>query len=81
MLEIGRALKAEGKVDYAIAIAGDPGYNSFPMQTAFGGYVFGKDASGALNAEDIGLGSEGEIAAVTWMRDAVEEGLMPETTD
>ncbi len=81
VLEIGRALKAEGKVEYAIAIAGDPGYNSFPMQSAFGGYIFGKDANGALNPNDIGLGSEGEIAAVSWMRDAVVEGLMPETTD
>jgi maltose-binding protein MalE len=81
LLEIGRALKAEGKVDYAIAIAGDPGYNSFPMQSAFGGYIFGKDANGALNPNDIGLGSEGEIAGITWMRDAVVEGLMPETTD
>jgi maltose-binding protein MalE len=76
-----RALKAEGLVQYAIAIAGDPGYNSLPIQTAFGGYVFGRDESGALNPDDIGLASEGEIAAVTWMRDAVVEGLMPETTD
>lgn len=81
VLEIGRALKAEGLVQYAIAIAGDPGYNSLPIQTAFGGYVFGRDESGALNPDDIGLASEGEIAAVTWMRDAVVEGLMPETTD
>ena len=81
VLEIGRTLKAEGKVDFAIAVAGDPGYNSFPMQSAFGGYVFGRDANGAWNPKDIGLGSEGEIKAITWMRGAVEEGLMPETTD
>lgn len=81
VLEIGRALKADGKVQYAIAIGGDPGYNSLPMQTAFGGFVFGRDANGAWNPADIGLASEGEIAAVTWMRGAVEEGLMPETTD
>jgi maltose-binding protein MalE len=49
-------------------------------QTAFGGYVFGRD-EGGLECDDIGLGSEGEIAAVAWMRGAVEEGLMPETTD
>jgi maltose/maltodextrin transport system substrate-binding protein/arabinogalactan oligomer/maltooligosaccharide transport system substrate-binding protein len=81
VLEIGRTLKAAGTVQYAIAIGGDPGYNSFPIQTAFGGYVFGRDESGAWNADDIGLGTEGEIAAVTFMRQAVEEGLMPETTD
>jgi arabinogalactan oligomer / maltooligosaccharide transport system substrate-binding protein len=81
VLEIGRTLKAEGKVQYAIAIGGDPGYNSLPMQTAFGGYVFGQDASGAWNPNDVGLDSEGMIDAVTWMVAAVEEGLMPATTD
>lgn len=81
VLEIGRALQAEGKVQYAIAIGGDPGYNSLPMQTAFGGYVFGVDANGAWNADDVGLDSEGMIAAVTWMKGAVDEGLMPNTTD
>jgi len=81
MLDIGRTLQAEGKVQYAIAIGGDPGYNALPMQTSFGGYVFGVDENGAWNADDIGLDSEGEVAAVTWMVNAVDEGLMPETTD
>jgi maltose-binding protein MalE len=81
VLTIGQALKDEGKVQYAIAIAGDPGYNSLPMQTAFGGYVFGKDDTGAWNPDDVGLDSPGMIAAVTWMKGAVDAGLMPETTD
>lgn len=81
VLEIGQQLQNEGLVQYAIAIGGDPGYNSFPMQTAFGGYVFGKDENGAWNPDDIGLDGEGEIAAVQWMVDAVNAGLMPETTD
>lgn len=81
VLEVGRQLKAEGKATYAIAIAGDPGYNSLPMQTAFGGYVFGKNEAGAWNPDDVGLDSEGEIAAVDWMVKAVDEGLMPNTTD
>ena len=81
VLEMGRALKAEGKVDYAIAVSTGPLYNALPVQTAFGGYIFGKDANGAWNPSDVGLDSEGEIAAVAWMRGAVEEGLMPETFD
>ncbi len=81
MLEMARTLKADGTIEYAIGILGDPGYNSLPIQTAFGGYVFGKDANGALNAQDLGLDSEGEIAGVQWMVDAVAEGLMPATTD
>ena len=81
MLEIGQALKDAGTVQYAIAIGGDPGYNSLPMQTAFGGYVFGVDANGAWNPDDVGLDGEGMIAAVTWMKGAVDAGLMPNTTD
>lgn len=81
MLEIGRALQAEGTVQYAIAIGGDPGYNALPLQTAFDGYVFGVDENGAWNADDVGLDGQGMIDAVTWMVGAVDEGLMPETTD
>jgi len=81
VLEIGKTLKDEGKVDYAIAVSTGPLYNALPIQTAFGGYIFGKDANGAWNPSDVGLDSEGEIAGVSWMRKAVEEGLMPETFD
>ena len=81
VLEIGRTLKAEGKVQYATAVSTGPLYNALPIQTAFGGYVFGVDDKGAWNPNDVGLDSEGEIAAVTWMSDAVKEGLMPNTFD
>ena len=81
VLEIGRSLQDEGLAQYAIAIGGDPGYNALPIQTAFGGYVFGTDENGAWNANDVGLDSEGMIDAVEWMTAAVDEGLMPETTD
>ena len=81
MLAIGQALQDEGMVQYAIAIAGDPGYNSYPLQSAFGGFIFGKDENGAWDVSDIGLDDEGMVAAVQWMVDAVDAGLMPETTD
>jgi arabinogalactan oligomer/maltooligosaccharide transport system substrate-binding protein len=81
VLEIGRTLQAEGKVQYAIAVAGDPGYNALPIQTAFGGYVFGVDENGAWNPDDVGLDSQGMIDAVAWMTAAAEEGLMPNTFD
>jgi maltose-binding protein MalE len=81
VLEIGRALKAEGKVQAAFAVPTGPGYNALPIQTAFGGYVFGVDDNGAWNPQDIGLDSEGEIEAVKYMSDAAAEGLMPEIFD
>lgn len=81
VLEIGRNLKAEGKIMYAIAVSTGPLYNALPIQTAFGGYIFGVDENGAWNPQDVGLDSEGEIAAVAWMTAAVEEELMPNTFD
>lgn len=81
VLEIGRTLKDEGKVEYATAVATGPLYNALPIQTAFGGYIFGVDENGAWNPNDVGLDSEGEIAAVTWMTDAAAEGLMPDLFD
>ncbi|HJS17778.1 MAG TPA: extracellular solute-binding protein [Anaerolineales bacterium] len=81
VLEIGRQLKDEGKAQYAFAVATGPLYNALPIQTAFGGYIFGVDANGAWNPNDVGLDSEGEVAAVTFMADAAAEGLMPNTFD
>ncbi len=80
VLEVGRELKADGTVDYAMALAGVT-YDALPIQTSFGGYVFGQDAEGNWNTNDVGIDSEGMIAAVAWMADAVEEGLIPDTSD
>jgi maltose-binding protein MalE len=81
VLQVGRDLKAQGKVDYAMAVSTGPLYNALPVWTAFGGYVFGKTASGAWNPQDVGIDSAGFIAGVTWMSNAVAEGLMPNTFD
>lgn len=80
VLEIGRTLKAEGKVDYAIAMAGG-GYENMPVLTAFGGYIFGKDANGAWNPNDVGLDGEGMIAGVDWLTKGAAEGLIPTPAD
>jgi maltose-binding protein MalE len=81
VLQIGKQLKDEGKVDYAFAVATGPLYNALPVQTAMGGYIFGKDANGAWDPNDVGLDSPGEIAAVTFMANAAKDGLMPDTFD
>mgnify|MGYP001264493141 CR=1 FL=1 len=81
LLEIGRSLQDEGLIQYVMMICGDPGYNGYPIWDAFGGYVFGQNEDGTLNVDDIGLDSEGHIAGVDLVVQAVNEGLMPETTD
>jgi maltose-binding protein MalE len=81
LLAAGKALKDAGKVKYAFALNAGPLYNALPVWTANGGYVFGKTASGAWNAQDVGIDSEGFIKGVTWMRKAVTDGLVPDTLD
>jgi maltose-binding protein MalE len=80
VLEIGKALQDEGKVQYAFAMAGG-GYENLPVLTAFGGYIFGKDANGAWNPNDVGLDSPGMIAGVTYLADAAKAGLIPAAAD
>ena len=80
VLEIGRALQAEGKVQYAFAMAGG-GYENLPVLTAFGGYIFGLNADGSWNPNDVGLDSPGMIAGVQYLADAAAEGLIPTTAD
>ncbi len=80
VLEVGQQLQAEGKVKYAFAMAGG-GYENMPVLTAFGGYIFGKDAGGAWNPNDVGLDSAGMIAGVKYLADAAAAGLIPNTAD
>ena len=39
---IGEALQSSGDVLYGMSLAGNT-YDAYPLMTAFGGYVFGKD--------------------------------------
>lgn len=80
VLEVGKALQDEGKVQYAFAMAGG-GYENLPVLTSFGGYIFGRDDSGAWNPNDVGLDSPGMIAGVTYLADAAAAGLIPTTAD
>jgi maltose-binding protein MalE len=81
VLEVSRDLKDQGLVENAFAVATGPGYNALPIQTAFGGYIFGVDEAGAWNPQDVGIDSQGMIDAVAFMTAAAEEGLMPNTFD
>jgi maltose-binding protein MalE len=80
VLEIGRALKAEGKVDYVMAITGTT-YDVYPIFTSFGGYIFGKLPNGDWNPEDLGVDSPGMIEGVKWLADGVAAGDLPADWD
>lgn len=55
--------------------AGDP-YHFYPIQTAFGGYIFGKNDDGSYNADDLGLDGEGSLAALEWYNSLFADGVL-----
>ncbi len=57
----------------------DP-YHMFPLVTAFGGYIFGYGDAG-YDAEDVGLDSDGGIAAATWLADMAAAGYVEPGVD
>jgi maltose/maltodextrin transport system substrate-binding protein/arabinogalactan oligomer/maltooligosaccharide transport system substrate-binding protein len=80
VLEVGRTLIADGSVTYGLGVSGTT-YDLYPLMTAYGGYIFGRDDAGNWNAEDLGVDGEGMIAAGAWLKAAVEEGFISESTD
>lgn len=78
--ELAAQLEADGVVEQGYILQqGDP-YHFFPIQTAFGGYVFGVTDEG-YNAEDVGIDSEGSIAAITWLDEMVKAGHLKSDID
>lgn len=86
VLEISRELAADNDDDFEtnvygfVRMEGDP-YHFFPIQTAFGGYVFGLNEDGSYNPLDVGLGNDGSIAAAELYATLVAEGLQPPGVD
>ena len=80
VLTVGRALKAEGKVEYVMAVTGST-YDAYPLFTSFGGYIFGKNDNGDWNPEDLGVDSAGMIEGVKWLADGVAAGDLPAEWD
>lgn len=47
------------------------GHHFYPIQSAFGGYVFGTNPDGSFNPKDFGLDSPGSLAAAAWLEEMV----------
>jgi maltose-binding protein MalE len=77
---MGEALQAEGTATYGMGLSGTT-YDAYPLMTAFGGYIFGKDEAGNWNPEDLGVDSPGMIAAGQWLQDAVADGFISDNPD
>jgi len=80
VVAMGTALQESGDVTWGLALTGTT-YDAFPLQTAFGGYIFGRDANGNYNPNDIGVDSEGMIASGDWISENIASGFLSDNTD
>lgn len=53
----------------------DP-YHTYPILTANGGYIFGRNDDGTYNPEDVGLDSEGGLAYGQMLDRMIDEGVL-----
>ncbi|KOC88949.1 extracellular solute-binding protein [Winslowiella iniecta] len=67
--------RAENK--YGLLAKFDQIYYSWGVISSMGGYIFGKDAKGGLNTQDIGLNTAGSVEAVSYLKKFYADGLFP----
>jgi maltose-binding protein MalE len=72
------ALKADGTVDVPLAIQEGPAdpYHNYPLFSGAGGYIFGQSADGTYDPTDLGIDSEGGLAAAELFKKWSDEGLI-----
>jgi arabinogalactan oligomer/maltooligosaccharide transport system substrate-binding protein len=79
VVQIGEQLVADGTCTIPLALQengnGDP-YHNYPIVTALGGYVFGLNADGSYNPDDLGIDSPGSLAAAQQFSDWAAEGVV-----
>ncbi|MBP7963361.1 MAG: extracellular solute-binding protein, partial [Caldilineaceae bacterium] len=80
VISVGEALMADGQTTYVMAATGST-YDMYPFFTSFGGYIFGKDASGNWDPQDLGVDNEGMIEAVGLLAELVAKGDIPADWD
>lgn len=77
--QVSSNLVASGTISYGLSLPIPDPYHTHPLQTAYGGYIFGRDADGDYDPSDLGLDNSGSIAAYTWLDQEVEAGRIPHT--
>ncbi len=80
LMVAGKALVDAKKATYCMGF-GSNNYHLYPVFTAYGGYIFGKDANGNYNPSDLGIDNDGFIKASQFLQDSVKSGCLSENVD
>lgn len=79
--EVTEQLVTGGAAQYGYVIQTTDFYHFFPIVSAFGGYIFGRDAEGNYDPNDVGIDSPGTIAAGAWLESMADAGYIPDAVD
>ncbi|MEL6307527.1 MAG: extracellular solute-binding protein [Chloroflexota bacterium] len=74
---LAEGFQESGDASYSFVVQTGNTYHNFPITSAFGGYIFGRNDDGSFNTSDLGLNSEGGLAAGAWLSGMYTDGLMP----
>jgi maltose-binding protein MalE len=80
LIAMSQPLVDSGDAAYGLAFPGTS-YDIYPLHTSFGGYIFGQDENGNWNPSDLGINSEGMVAAGDWLVEQVAAGIVNDNTD
>ena len=80
LVEMSQAAIDSGEATVGLAFPGTS-YDIYPLHTSFGGYIFGQDEAGNWDPSDLGINSEGMVAAGDWLVEQVDAGVVSPNTD
>jgi maltose/maltodextrin transport system substrate-binding protein len=75
VIRLDRQLAAKGKK--AILWDYNKSFFTWPLLAGSGGYIFGRNAKGELDTQDIGVNSPGAVQAAEFLAKLVKDGHMP----
>jgi len=79
--EMSTMTSDSGEPVYAFLMHTGDAYHAFPVNSAFGGYIFGRTEEGGFNVADIGLNSVGGLEAAEWMGEMYANDYMVPNVD
>lgn len=77
LIEIAKGLTNPANDEYGFLMEATNFYFTYPFLAGPGGYVFGRDAEGGYNVEDIGLANEGAVKGGQLIQSWFTDGLIP----
>lgn len=77
LMEIAKGLTNAANDEFGFLMEATNFYFTYPFLAGPGGYVFGRDADGGYNTEDIGLSNAGAVQGGELIQSWFKDGLIP----